>query len=81
MNTLFQPPLTPSTCSGCASLRQEKKKLQRQLRGLESKLETNQTKWEETFERLSKNKTDLVSTGLCFNLQCSEATINNLPRS
>lgn len=53
------PMATP--CSSCASLRKQKKKLQRQLKGLESKLDTNQSKWANTFKILSK-KPDLVST-------------------
>ena len=58
---LFQAPkATP--CSSCASLRKQKKKLQRQLRGMESKLASNQSKWTETLQRITKEP-ELVSTG------------------
>ncbi|XP_068754519.1 uncharacterized protein [Montipora capricornis] len=57
---LLQPPKA-APCSSCASLRKQKKKLQRQLRGMESKLASNQSKWTETLQRITKEP-ELVST-------------------
>ena len=64
MNILFQP-LRQQVCSSCTNLRRQKKKLQRQIRCLKTKLSTNQSTWAETIENMI-TRAEVISTGQCY---------------